>query len=130
MIKVAVEALPLQQEVHRLPVIPGRLRPRLRDLPGPKPVRQGQQLPADRPERPGLLLPASGPGVARHPDGDHDLFLADVDTSDPVGEQRLVFCLFHRGSYHEYADTVVAVRRSCGQAEIWSAGSKHQFTAL
>ena len=26
--------------------------------------------------------------------------------------------------------TVVAVRRSCGQAEIWSAGSKHQFTAL
>ena len=26
--------------------------------------------------------------------------------------------------------TVVAVRGSCGQAEIWSAGSKHQFTAL
>ena len=25
---------------------------------------------------------------------------------------------------------VVAVRGSCGQAEIWSAGSKHQFTAL
>ena len=34
------------------------------------------------------------------------------------------------GSYHENADTVVAVRGSCGQAEIWSAGSKHQFTAL
>ena len=30
----------------------------------------------------------------------------------------------------ENADTVVAVRGSCGQAEIWSAGSKHQFTAL
>ena len=26
--------------------------------------------------------------------------------------------------------TVVAVRGSCGQAEIWSAGSKHQYTAL
>ena len=33
-------------------------------------------------------------------------------------------------SYDENADMVVAVRRSCGQAEIWSAGSKHQFTAL
>jgi len=34
-------------------------------------------------------------------------------------------------SYDQNADnTVVAVRGSCGQAEIWSAGWKHQYTAL
>jgi hypothetical protein len=29
--------------------------------------------------------------------GDHDLGLADVDAGDPLGEQRLVFHVFHRG---------------------------------
>src|SRR5215469_1024506 len=33
-------------------------------------------------------------------------------------------------SYDEKAVTGVAVRRSCGQPEIWSAGSKHDVTAL
>ena len=33
-------------------------------------------------------------------------------------------------SYDEKAVTGVAVRGSCGQAEIWSAGSKHHVTAL
>ena len=33
-------------------------------------------------------------------------------------------------SYDEKAVTGVAVRRSCGQRKIWSAGSKHHVTAL
>ena len=33
-------------------------------------------------------------------------------------------------SHHENAVTGVAARSSCGQTEIWSAGSKHHVTAL
>jgi hypothetical protein len=38
--------------------------------------------------------------------------------------------VFHSGSYDERAVAGAAARRSQGQAEIWSAGSKHHLAAL
>ena len=96
MIQHAVEALALQQEVRRLPVVPGRLHAHLGDLPAAQPVRQLQQALTGGPELPGLLLPPAAAGVGRHPDRDHDLLLADIDPGDPFGEQWLVLHLFHR----------------------------------
>jgi len=93
-IQHALEALPLQQEVHRLPVIAGCLHPGLGHLPAAQPVRQRQQVLADGPELPRLLLPAATRGVTGHPDGHHDRGFADVDSGDPLAEKRLVFYLF------------------------------------
>jgi hypothetical protein len=96
-----------------------------------QPVRQRQQLPARGAELPGLLLPAAPAGLAGHPDGDHDGRLPDVDPSGPLAEQRLVPDLFHPATpIVTMRLTVAAARRSWGQSEIWSAGSKRQFTAL
>jgi hypothetical protein len=77
-----------------------------------------------------FLLPTTAPGIARHPDGDLDPGLGDVDPGGSVGEQRLVFCFVHHRSYDERDTRSRPSAGAAGQAEIWSAGSKHQVTAL
>ena len=97
LVEQAVQALPLQQEVHRLPVVAGGLHPGPLHLPAAQPVRHLQQLAAGGAELPRLLLPAAPAGVAGHPDRDADQLLADVDPGGPLAEQRLVPGLFHHG---------------------------------
>src|SRR5450756_415429 len=106
--------------------MPGPLPP-----PAAQPVRQRQQLPARGPELAGLLLPAALTGLTRHPDRHRRHLLADIDPGRPLAEQRLALDLFHRHPLQlSMRLTVAAARRSWGQAEIWSAGSQRQFTAL
>ena len=60
----------------------------------------------------------------------HDQQLPDVDPGGALAEQRLVPCLFHHGLLTWGCGKNAAARGSKGQAEIWSAGSKRQYTAL
>jgi hypothetical protein len=52
-------------------------------------------------EGPGLLLAPARVRVTGHPDGDLGPSLGDIYPGDPVGEQGLVFDVFHRDSYDE-----------------------------
>ncbi len=93
---MAVEPARFQQEEHRLPVIAGGLHPDPGDAPAGQPVSQRLQLAPGGAEGPGLLLAAARRGVGRHPDGDLDLGLGDVQAGDPLAEQRLVLHVLHR----------------------------------
>ena len=108
----------------------GRFHAHLGDLPAAQPVRQGQQLLAGGPERAGLLLPAAAPGITGHPDGDLDPGLGDADPGGAVSEQRLVFCSCIIAPTMRRDTRSRPSAGAAGQAEIWSAGSKHQVTAL
>ena len=129
----AVEALLLQQEEHRLPVIAGAFHPRRRSTPQvPQPVRQFQQLTARGAATPGSPAPGR-PGGSRSAPGPVTI-TACLPMSIPAAraaEKRLVLGLFHRLLLSwGMRKKVTAARRSRGQAEIYSVGSKRQYTAL
>ena len=94
-IQLTVQPLRFEQEEHRFPVVARGLHPRLGHLPAGQPGSQVQQLPAGGTESPGLLPPPARGGAAGHPDGDLDRGLGDVQPGHPIGEQRLIFDLFH-----------------------------------
>src|SRR5262249_37256021 len=63
-------------------------RPGSRSDREPRPTARGEQTPGSSPRW-------GPPGVGRHPDGDLDCGLADVQAGDPLGEQRLILDVLH-----------------------------------
>jgi len=72
-----LDALPLQEVVHRLPVDPGALHRQAGDSPLLEPVQETQQLPGHGPERP-YLLAFGGEHAGHH------VLLVDIQAAAPL----------------------------------------------
>ena len=131
LVEQAVEALRLRQEVHGFPVVAGGLHPGPLHLPAAQPARHVQQLAA--------VVPNSLVSCCRPP---RRVSLAPGSWPRPAACR----CRSRRSARRTAARPRLlpfrspcredAVKRSRppagagGKAEIWSAGSKRQFTAL